>query len=54
MVKWEPERSRAEATLMLDGRIMLQVTGSNLDSSDVATSLLKAWDIEAVREQAAR
>jgi hypothetical protein len=54
MVKWEPNRSQAEVTLLLDGRILMQVSGRNLDSPDVAVDLLKAWDIQAVREQAAR
>jgi len=54
IVKWEPDRSRAEATLLLDGRILMQVKGQNLESQDVAVDLLKAWDLEAVRGQAAR
>jgi hypothetical protein len=54
MLKWEPESSRAEATLMLDGRIMMQVVGENLESPNIAGDLLKAWDIKAVREQSAR
>ncbi|PCF95462.1 hypothetical protein [Vreelandella nigrificans] len=54
VVKWEPERSRAEVTLMLDGRIMLQVSGENLDSQDVAIDLMRDWDLAAVREQSAR
>ena len=54
IVKWEPDRSRAEATLLLDGRILMQVKGQNLASQDVAVELLRAWDLAAVREQAAR
>lgn len=54
MVKWEAERSRAEVTLLLDGRILMQVKGQNLDSQDVAVELMRDWDIAAVREQAAR
>lgn len=54
MLKWEPDNARAEATLMLDGRIMIQVVGENLESPEIAAELLKAWDIKAVREQAAR
>ncbi len=54
MLKWQPENATAEATLLLDGRIMMQVEGENLDSPDVAADLLKAWDIDAVRERAAR
>jgi hypothetical protein len=54
MLKWEPERSQAEATLLLDGRIMLQVKGNQLDSPDVVADLLKAWDLDAVREHSAR
>ncbi|AVU11172.1 hypothetical protein BV504_16100 [Halomonas sp. 'Soap Lake  len=54
VVKWEPERSRAEVTLLLDGRIMMQVKGENLDSQDVAVDLMRNWDLAAVREQSAR
>lgn len=54
IVKWEPDRSRVEATLLLDGRILMQVKGQNLASQDVAVELLSAWDLAAVREQAAR
>jgi len=54
MVKWEPNRSQAEVTMLLDGRIMMQVTGRNLESPEVAVDLLRAWNIQAVREQAAR
>ncbi|AHE97914.1 hypothetical protein THITH_06215 [Thioalkalivibrio paradoxus ARh 1] len=54
MLKWEPNRSQAEATLLLDGRIMMQVKGRNLESSDVAVELLRNWDLRAVREETAR
>lgn len=54
VVKWEPERSRAEVTLLLDGRIMMQVKGENLESQDVAVDLMRDWDLAAVREQSAR
>lgn len=54
VVKWEPEYSRAEVTLLLDGRIMMQVKGENLESQDVAVDLMRDWDLVAVREQSAR
>jgi hypothetical protein len=54
VVKWEPERSRAEVTLLLDGRIMMQVKGNNIASQDVAVDLMRAWDLAAVREQTQR
>lgn len=54
VVKWEPERSRAEVTLMLDGRIMMQIKGDNIDSQEVAVDLMRDWDLDAVREQSAR
>jgi hypothetical protein len=54
MLKWEPDAARAEATLMLDGRIMMQVVGENIESPDIASDLLKGWDIKTVREQSAR
>ena len=54
VVKWEPERSRAEVTLLLDGRIMMQVKGNNIASQDVAVDLMRAWDLAAVREETQR
>jgi len=54
VVKWEPERSHAEVTLLLDGRIMMQVKGNNIASQDIAVDLMRAWDLAAVREQTAR
>ncbi|MCE9665406.1 hypothetical protein LY622_18440 [Halomonas sp. M5N1S17] len=54
IVKWEAERSRVEATLLLDGRILMQVKGQGVESPDVAVELLKAWDLADVRAKAAR
>lgn len=54
IVKWEPNRSQAEVTLLLDGRILMQVKGQNLESQEVAVELMRGWDLAAVREQAAR
>jgi|SRR5690554_6642653 len=54
LVKWEPERGNAEVSMLLDGRILMQVNGYGLESEEPAVELLKAWDIDAVREQAAR
>ncbi|MGO3860719.1 MAG: hypothetical protein ACTJIA_02305, partial [Halomonas sp.] len=44
----------AEVTLMLDGRIMMQVKGENLGSQEIAVDLMRDWDLAAVREQSAR
>jgi hypothetical protein len=54
MLKWDADNASAEASLLLDGRILMQVEGENLGSADVAAKLLKAWDIDAVRKQTAR
>ncbi|MEQ5801909.1 hypothetical protein [Halomonas sp. H10-9-1] len=54
LLKWEPERGSAEVSFLMDGRILVQVAGQGLESSDPAVELLKAWDLDAVREQAAR
>lgn len=54
LVKWEPERSSAEVSMLIDGRILMQVNGQGLESEEPAVELLKAWDVGAVREQAAR
>ncbi|WP_022727508.1 hypothetical protein [Fodinicurvata sediminis] len=54
MLKWEEEQGSAEANVMIDGRIMLQVTGNNLDSADRVEELMQSWDLEALRSSAAR
>ncbi len=54
LLKWEPERGSAEVSFLMDGRILVQVDGQGLESSDPAVALLKAWDLDALREQAAR
>lgn len=54
MVKWDAQRGRAEATLLLDGRILVQVKGSNIDDSKPVVDLLKSWDLKALRAETAR
>lgn len=54
LLEWEPESSSAEVSFLMDGRIMFQISGSGLESADPVVELLKAWDLDAVREQAAR
>ncbi len=54
MLKWEPSQGSAEATLLLDGRIMMQVEGENLAAPDIAADLLKDWGLDAVRTGSAR
>lgn len=54
IIEWQPDRGQAEVSLLLDGRILLQVQGKQLESEDAAITLLEAWDIAAVREQTAR
>lgn len=54
IVKWEADRGRVEATLLLDSRILMQVKGQGIDSADIAVDLLKAWDLNELRTEAAR
>lgn len=54
LVKWEPERGSAEVSFLMDGRILMQINGQGLESQEPAVELLRAWDLAAVREQAAR
>lgn len=54
LVKWEPERGSAEVSFLMDGRILMQINGQGLESQEPAVELLRAWDLDAVREQAAR
>ncbi|NAW13316.1 hypothetical protein E0702_11370 [Halomonas marinisediminis] len=54
ILKWDPDNGSAEASFLMDGRILMQVDGSRLESEAPAVELLKAWDLDAVREQSAR
>ncbi|MDY7116668.1 hypothetical protein RAN53_09920 [Halomonas sp. SSL-5] len=54
LLKWQPERGSAEVSFLMDGRILMQIDGQGLEASDPAVELLEAWDLDAVREQAAR
>jgi|SRR5690554_3269980 len=51
---WEVDRRSAEAMMMLDGRILLRLEGSNLSSADPVRDLLQTWDLDALRAHAAR
>ncbi len=53
-VKWMQDRNRAEVTFMLDGRILIQVKGDNLESPDPAVALLKSWDMDELRKRTSR
>ncbi|WP_299231802.1 hypothetical protein [uncultured Halomonas sp.] len=54
ILKWDAANGSAEASFLMDGRILMQVNGSGLASEEPAVSLLKAWDLDAVREHSAR
>ncbi|MGC9457577.1 MAG: hypothetical protein ACP5DC_08610 [Halothiobacillaceae bacterium] len=54
IVKWEPERNRGEATLLLDGRVLLQVKGQNVDDIDLIIDMIKDWDLRELRARTAR
>lgn len=51
---WNPERQQAEATLMIDGRIMIKITGNHLSDPEPVRAILNSWDIKALRAAAAR
>lgn len=54
LLKWDPERGNAEVSFLMDGRILVQINGQRLESQEPAVALLEAWDLDALREQAAR
>ncbi|MGM0691839.1 MAG: hypothetical protein ACQEUN_00300 [Pseudomonadota bacterium] len=54
LLKWEPERGKAEVSFLMDGRILVQVNAQGLASQAPAVELLEAWDLDTLREQAAR
>lgn len=54
MLEWNPERDSGKISMMLDGRILMQLEGRHLSSQDVLVDMLAAWDLDALRTQAAR
>ena len=54
MLEWNPERGSGKISMLLDGRIMMQLEGRQLSSQDILIDLLTGWDLDALRTQAAR
>ena len=51
-VKFEEERKRGEAVLVISGRIFIKITGRNIESRDILEKMIKSWDIAGVKDAA--
>jgi hypothetical protein len=52
IVEWRPDDKAGQVTVVIAGRIVLQIEGSNLESADQMTDILKAWDLAALKKAA--
>lgn len=46
------EPGNEELTFMLGGRGMIQLSGNNLESTDLLVEMLKSWDLDALKDVA--
>ena len=49
IMTWNPQARTGELTLLL-GRAMIKLDGSGLDEKDPLVALIRAWDIERLKE----
>ncbi len=49
MLKWEPNESSGEIVMVIAGRILIRIDGSGLTAPDVLKSIIKSWDIKALK-----
>ena len=51
-VKFEEGRNRGEAVLVIAGRIFIKLTARNIENRDVLVTMIKGWDVAAVKKTA--
>lgn len=49
MLKWEPNESSGEIVMVIAGRILIRIDGSGLAAPDALKSIIKSWDIKALK-----
>ena len=52
LLKWDADRRAGDLTLSLGGRVLAKLAGRDLDDKTILVELMKAWDLEAVKEVA--
>lgn len=51
-VKFEEERKRGEAVLVMQGRIFIKITARNVEERDILVTMIKGWDVAGVKTAA--
>lgn len=52
MLKWEEDRGRGEISMMLGGRLLLQLEGQGLADKDILVDMMNAWDLAKLKDVA--
>lgn len=52
LLKWDADQRAGDLTLSLGGRVLAKLSGRDLDDKAILVELMKAWDIDAVRDVA--
>ncbi len=52
LMRWDGEDRSGEIMMVLGDSLLLQVVGSDLESSDVLVGMMRSWDVAAIRERA--
>src|SRR5690606_36385412 len=53
-LNWKPDENQAEATLMIDGRIMIRIVGERISDPGPVRAMLSNWDIKKLQAATAR
>lgn len=52
LIRWDGSTRAGEITMVLGGRILLEIQGDNLKSADILAETAKAWNLAAIRKAA--
>lgn len=51
LLRWDGAAKSGEITMVLGGRVLLQVNGSEIDKPDLLVEMAKGWNIAGIRKQ---
>lgn len=49
MLKWEANKASGEIVMVIAGRIMIRIEGKKLAAPDILKTMIKSWDIKALK-----
>jgi hypothetical protein len=52
LLRWDPANKSGEITMVLGNRVLLQIEGDNLASSDLLVDVAKGWNVPGIRKVA--